>query len=350
MTREQLSSIIGRIDDRHIAEAYQFNPARCGRSPERTAPMKKKRFFAFVLAAALLLSLGAAAYAADLFGLRALYANPNRGELPEEAAALIEPQHVSVEGDGWRAEVLESYCDEGTVLLTVRISTDEGYLVAPGAEDPDSPLWVIGLEGEETLGDYARREGQTLLFAQASLDTDALGLTSAGMRFENTSPREMTVFFEGVRSGGMPGPIETNCTIVILPWQPEAAAQDPAALAAERHTLPVTLAESGSTLLGVYAPDDSLAVPGIELGELRLTQTPLGIRLRLEMNVLDEEAAGELLTLRLDGVEFHGSGVIDPNGYAVFDQGQGDFCESPTIRFLDWDKNMIAAVTFEKVG
>ena len=68
------------------------------------------------------------------------------------------------------------------------------------------------------------------------------------------------------------------------------------------------------------------------------------------MDALDEVAALKLLTLRLDGVEFHGAGTIDPNGYAVFTQGQGDFGDSPSICFLDWDKNTIAEVRFERIG
>ena len=110
------------------------------------------------------------------------------------------------------------------------------------------------------------------------------------------------------------------------------------------------LVEGKSTPLGLFVPADPYALPDFELGELRLTQTPLGIELRLEIKTLDEEAARNLLTLRLEGVEFHGAGTIDPNGYAVFGQGQGNFGESPVIRFLDWDKNTIAEVTFEKIG
>ena len=60
MKRDQLSEIICGIDDRHIAEAYRFDPARCGDSPERIVPMKKKRILAFALAAALLLSFSKA--------------------------------------------------------------------------------------------------------------------------------------------------------------------------------------------------------------------------------------------------------------------------------------------------
>ena len=64
MRREQLSRVFGNLEDRQIAEAYQFDPARGGHAPERIVPMKKKRIFAFALAAALLLSLSVVAYAA----------------------------------------------------------------------------------------------------------------------------------------------------------------------------------------------------------------------------------------------------------------------------------------------
>ena len=63
MKREQLSTIICNIDDRHIAEAYQFDPDLCARSSERIVHMKKKRMITFALAAALILALGVAAYA-----------------------------------------------------------------------------------------------------------------------------------------------------------------------------------------------------------------------------------------------------------------------------------------------
>ena len=63
MKREQLSRVFGNLDERQIAEAYQFNPDLCGRSPERTVHMGKKRIIPLALAAALILSLGIVAYA-----------------------------------------------------------------------------------------------------------------------------------------------------------------------------------------------------------------------------------------------------------------------------------------------
>ena len=62
MNREYLSDAIGGIDDRFVAEAYRYDPEAAGAS-ERKKRMKPKRFVSLALAAALLLSLGLAAYA-----------------------------------------------------------------------------------------------------------------------------------------------------------------------------------------------------------------------------------------------------------------------------------------------
>lgn len=88
MKREQLSTIIGNIDDRHIAEAYQYDPARGGRSPERIAHMKKKRMITLALAAALVLALSVTAYSVgsrtlEMYRLRE---NPTLRQQAEQGA------------------------------------------------------------------------------------------------------------------------------------------------------------------------------------------------------------------------------------------------------------------------
>ena len=70
MRREQLSRVFGNLEDRQIAEAFAFDPDRCDHAPERIVPMKKKKIVSFVLAAALILALGATAYAIDRVSLR----------------------------------------------------------------------------------------------------------------------------------------------------------------------------------------------------------------------------------------------------------------------------------------
>ena len=348
MKRDTITLMLNGVDDAYISEAAFFLPASMPGRSERIVRIKQKRLFAFVLAAVLLLSLGAAAYAANLFGLRELYANPNRGDMPDAAAELIVSQHAETKGDGWHASVLETYCDEETILVTVHVSADPAFLVVPTDEDLDSPLSVIGLSGEGTLREYAQKEEKTLLFVGANLEREDLGLTSLGEHFENPSPQELIIYVEGLRGSGSATPVETKCTVVAAAWLPET--QDADSMVTERRELPIALVEGTSTPLGIYSPADPHALPGFELGELSLTQTPLGISLHLKMSALDEEAAENLLTLRLEGVEFHGAGTIDPNGYAVFGQGQGDFGSSPIIRFLDWDKITIAKVSFKKIG
>ena len=317
---ERMMKAIGDISDDKIEKASRALGYQKERRQTSRIPIRMGRELSVAAVVALILALGAVAYAVNLFRLRELYANPNRGDMPEEAADLIVSQSAEVKGDGWSASVQETYCDEGTVLVTVHVSADAGYIVVPTDADLDSPLSVIGLSGEETLREYAQKEGKTLLFVGANLDWETLGLNSVGERFENASPQEMTIYVEGARNSDTGAPVDTVCTVVAVSWPPET--QDPDTVVTERRELPITLTEGKSTLLGRFAPADPHALPGFELGELSLVQTPLGIELRLEIKKLDEEAARNLLTLRLDGVEFHGAGTIDPNGYAVFSQGR----------------------------
>ena len=63
MNREQAFETLSGLDDRFIAEAIRYAPADAVKSPERIVQVKKRKFFAVALAAALILALGAAAYA-----------------------------------------------------------------------------------------------------------------------------------------------------------------------------------------------------------------------------------------------------------------------------------------------
>ena len=244
LNSEKVIFAMNEVDDSYLECAREMLGYR---AKEKIRNPIKRRILTIALAAALILSLGIAAYAANLFRLRELFATPTRGEMPEEAAEHIVPQSGELESDGWHAQVMESYCDESTLLITVCISADARYLVAPTDEDLNSPLSVIGLSGAGTLGDYARQEGKTLLFVGADLDRETLGLISAGQRFENVSPQEMTIYFEGVRSGEFTAPEETACTVIALIWPPEADTRDADSYAIERHTFPVMLTEAGSS-------------------------------------------------------------------------------------------------------
>ena len=84
MNREKAFQVIGELDDRFIAEAVCYAPEGTSASSGRTKHMKPKRIITLVLAAVLLLSLGAAAY-----GVRNAVGTP-------EAAERVARQEIEV--------------------------------------------------------------------------------------------------------------------------------------------------------------------------------------------------------------------------------------------------------------
>ena len=63
MNREQAFETLSELDDRFIAEAIRYAPGDALTPPERIVQVKKRKILAIALAAALILALGAAAYA-----------------------------------------------------------------------------------------------------------------------------------------------------------------------------------------------------------------------------------------------------------------------------------------------
>lgn len=101
MKRETITLMLNSVDDDYISESAVFCPEPIQESPERIVHMKKKRIITFALAAALILAMGAVAYAADLFGIRAMFMkntssadNPNSGYV-----SFTQPQDVPEEMD-----------------------------------------------------------------------------------------------------------------------------------------------------------------------------------------------------------------------------------------------------------
>lgn len=89
MNRDQILQLLDAVDDRFVTESTRFDPAQ--RPTERSAHMKSKRILTFALAAALLLGLGAVAYAAGWIGPRAIV----REEIPEGGVvSLTQPQET----------------------------------------------------------------------------------------------------------------------------------------------------------------------------------------------------------------------------------------------------------------
>lgn len=166
MRRETITLMLNGLADEYISEAAAFCPASIQESPERIVHMKKKRLITFALAAALILALGAAAYAADLFGLKALLitdgspssaADSNGGRLsitqpqavPEEMDAAIKEKidHSAEAWAEWRAWSEENAPREPESCK--RPDHTSGILEE---ENADGTVTFIFLNGEEEIG------------------------------------------------------------------------------------------------------------------------------------------------------------------------------------------------------
>lgn len=107
MKREIISQALNLLEERHISDTASFDPGAVQEPPERIVPLKKKRIISLALAAALLLTLGVAAYAA--WSVHAA----RQQELKEDLK--IEEKHVS---SYLEYQVPEESEDAGLVLLS----------------------------------------------------------------------------------------------------------------------------------------------------------------------------------------------------------------------------------------
>lgn len=165
MNRELLSKAVGEIDEAFVAEAYRPVPEAASGSSERIVSMKKKRIFTLALAAALILALGAAAYATGLFGLRAMQIT--EGSLAERAEpgdgyfSLTQPQDVPEEmGSAVREKIDNSaaawaewraWCAENAPREPESCKAPEGSSGSMVEENEDGTVTMIFLRGEEEI-------------------------------------------------------------------------------------------------------------------------------------------------------------------------------------------------------
>lgn len=151
MKRELISQALNMLDDRHIGDTASFDPGSIQAPPERIVQMNKKRMISLVLAAALILALGVAAYAA--WSIHAA----RQQELKEDL--LI----VENEADSYVEYTLPDDGGNGLVLLSAVNDGQEQRLylnISPVSEEeaasfPDQARFAWSVEGTEIGGTAA---------------------------------------------------------------------------------------------------------------------------------------------------------------------------------------------------
>lgn len=164
---------------------------------ERRAPRAGKRLLVIALTAALALALAAAAYAADLFGIRALLV-PGEGrvsltqfqaipeDLPPETYAKAENfLDAWAEWKAWRDEYIEKYDPKGSVGC--------GYDTGYGVRDETMGKMLEQIAAEHGL---ALQGGVRAGYVNVAWSSDTTGLTGEGF-YTNEELAELTASFAG---------------------------------------------------------------------------------------------------------------------------------------------------------
>ena len=151
MKRELLLKAFGHIGEKYIAEAYCPVPRDAAGTPERIVRMKKKRIITFALAAALMLSLGIAAYSAG----RVLYGWGGNMEIrSEETGSGIEntiyvhtenmTQPVTFEAGRMIFVVNGEHID-----ITDQVSETQPFIYHFSDDEGVTHYWIVGKNGPE---------------------------------------------------------------------------------------------------------------------------------------------------------------------------------------------------------
>ena len=344
MNRRMMEKALSQIDDRFVQESLEKITAENKGKPKAgkyEAPGSGglgRKFLILVLAACLVFALAAVAYAANVWGIREMFRTELR-ELPEAVVEDIQVHTETAAAEDWSARVTESYCDGSKILMTVEVSGGDRYVLAPTDLDPQSGVSFIGLSGTQTLEDYARELGKELLFVGASLmHNEDLGIFTESQNHRSTSPTEMVILVESDRSNA--DPVE-SAVCWVHAWMADGT----------RKNLEIPFNLGAAPIQGeeVYVPIDPDAIPGITVGNATVTKTSLGVTVRYQETITDQEAAYSILkreSPELPGLM--GGFVEDGSREIILTMGQGEIPGKLTIRYYDDDKAYIGEIDFRK--
>ena len=353
MNRELISKALGEVEDEYIAQCMTYRGRANGHAPERNTKMgnyeqRKKpaiagrKLFALILAACLVFALAITAYAANFLGIREMFNGPIR-KLPEPAETYIQSHTEAAQEEDWSCQITESLCGTDKVMVTVQITCADKYVLVSGFNSPETDtVELLGLEGSQTISEYAAAQGKQLLMADATLrGTEGMDIFMETIDSKNVSPREMTYFVESNITGGEM-PAQAVCTV----YGTVAGSDKPMEL-----KVPFSLTQVPADG-EVFAPVDPDAIPGITVGSATVTQSPLGIAIRYQETEKREGALGELMMVKFDEVtQFDGGGSVmdaDGNYYFQLSMGQGTVTDTLTAHYYDWDKQLVGTVVFKK--
>ena len=332
MNTYELLSSFENIHDKFILEAKDmenYKKMRSGRS------RVKYTLIAAIVAVSLMIVTAVAAM--NYLGMQEI-TKDTPYEVPSEAAAYIETQSAQADMKDWSCTMLESLFDAASFTISVGISGGDKYVVVPQYCSPGDDVSEIGLPSGQTLGDYAAQQGKTLLYVGAGIqDRDKLGIPTTAQFYESQSDGEMTIVETGQKSTDVS---VTEGTCSVSAWvdgQKDVT----------RVELPFTVKEAAGDVL-VYKAEGANEVAGIRTNSFRVYQSPAGNSIVFDQE-LPEVFPDDLKGMDIDGITYAEGGWLDDGngGYECrWSKVQGNFGDTLTLRFINWDNEVMGSVTF----
>lgn len=345
MNHQLISKALSGIDGKYIAQSLT-PPVSGADAPERkqtmtnhTRHISSRRILGLAFAACLIFALAATAYAANVFGIRELFRDRGKA-LPDQAAPYIQAHTESADMDGLSARITQSLCDGGKLLVTVEIRGADSCLLCGEDSSEEDSVASIGIVGSETLAEYAGNHGKELLFIGARLDGDNLsGVQSSNYTY--TGDGSLILLMEADLTGEI---TEGICRIA-------ARGADASVEDVRRLEIPFSLSPAPSAQEGVFTPKDPNAVAGMVLGSATVWESPMGMTVRWQETITDEDQFYNLMKVEIVGCSYtEGGSVQDDDGNWYFNASmvEGDITDSFTVQFYDWDNTCIGETVFTR--
>ena len=320
------------LDDLSVPTERRIIPMK------RTHLSRKARIGALIAAATLLLTTiaaGAAAIHYNVFD----FLNPIQAQPLPEATQLVQTPQATAQAaqSPVSFSVREALYDGVHAnVLVAATPLDDSVLLLPADANPDHSVADLGLEGTQTIAQYAAEHGKTRLYSLSVIDQGALNGTegfTTSLDFRTEPDGTLVICISGDHSAVQPGvPVELICTAVPMDIQTGERDAD----AVERTPLTFTLDSTADPQQHTFATPTVYEHAGVTIQSVELKSTALGLYYTIHGKVTDKAAFDALEDglffwfLDENGEQLPGSAAVS-TGSLSFPDENGEFVQEGAL-------------------